>query len=199
MRKRSFCTAEAFGLACVAAWLAGCSAQSASSLPSLPTAQSPLPPVVPKPPPAPSPQGHVTMASWYGPGFYGRRTSSGEVYKRHSLTAASLILPLGSHVRVTNLSNGRSVVVRINDRGPYVPGRDIDLSHRAAQQIGLDRSGVAPVQIAHADETASTTLAPSLPAERWNGQLRVRHHAPRHRRHTYHSRYVHRRRRLRSA
>src|SRR5262249_37883784 len=141
----------------------------------------------------------VTTASWYGPGFYGRRTSSGEVYKRNSLTAASRTLPIGSHVRVTNLSNGRSVMVRINDRGPYVRGRDIDLSHRAAQQIGLVRSGVASVQIARADETDSTSLASSVPSEGSYGQLRVHHQTPHHRRHTYHSRYVHRRRRLRSA
>jgi rare lipoprotein A len=85
------------------------------------------------------------MASWYGPGFHGRRTASGETFNSSGLTAAHRYLPFGTRVRVTNLRNGRSVVVRINDRGPFSGGRVIDLSRGAAAIIGVFQSGVAPV------------------------------------------------------
>jgi len=98
------------------------------------------------------------VASWYGPGFAGRRTSSGETYNPEGLTAASTTLPLGSHVRVMNPDTGRSVVVRINDRGPFVRGRSLDLSHGAARQIGLTGKGVGRVQVT---PTASSTPAAS--------------------------------------
>jgi len=97
------------------------------------------------------------VASWYGQGFAGRRTSTGESYNPEALTAASKNLPLGSHVRVTNPDTGRSVVVRINDRGPFVRGRSLDLSHGAAKQIGLTGKGVGRVQV--------TPTATSTPAE----------------------------------
>lgn len=84
-------------------------------------------------------------ASWYGPGFHGNQTANGEIYDQYAMTAAHKTLPFGTQVRVTNLYNGRSVVVRINDRGPYIPGRIIDLSLSAAQTIGM--SGVADVQM----------------------------------------------------
>ncbi|MDJ0600038.1 MAG: septal ring lytic transglycosylase RlpA family protein [Crocosphaera sp.] len=87
------------------------------------------------------------MASWYGPGFHGRLTANGERYNQNGLTAAHKSLPFGTQVRVTNLNNGRSVIVRINDRGPYIHGRVIDLSKGAAGVIGLLNSGVAPVQL----------------------------------------------------
>lgn len=87
------------------------------------------------------------VASWYGPGFHGNRSASGEVFNQHSLTAAHRSLPFGTQVRVTNLNNGRAVVVRINDRGPFSHGRVIDLSAGAAQLIGLTQSGVAPVSL----------------------------------------------------
>jgi len=77
------------------------------------------------------------MASWYGPGFHGRRTASGETFNSSGLTAAHRYLPFGTRVRVTNLRNGRSVVVRINDRGPFSGGRVIDLSRGAAAIIGV--------------------------------------------------------------
>lgn len=86
-------------------------------------------------------------ASWYGPGFFGNRTANGEVYRPGTLTAAHRSLPFGTMVRVTNLNNGRSTVVRINDRGPFVGNRVIDLGHGAAQQVGLVSSGVAPVRL----------------------------------------------------
>jgi len=87
------------------------------------------------------------MASWYGPGFHGRLTANGERYNQGQLTAAHRSLPFNTKVRVTNLRNGQSVVVRINDRGPFSRGRVIDLSAGAARSIGVFSSGVAPVQL----------------------------------------------------
>jgi rare lipoprotein A len=89
--------------------------------------------------------GSSGMASWYGPGFHGRRTASGERFNTHALTAAHRSLPFGSRVKVTNTRTGRSVVVRINDRGPFVKGRVIDLTPRAASEIGAD--GLALVDL----------------------------------------------------
>jgi rare lipoprotein A len=89
----------------------------------------------------------VGIASWYGPGFDGRRTANGEIYDQDALTAAHPSLPFGTRVRVTNLDNGRTVEVRITDRGPFVEGRAIDLSRAAAGTIGLLGSGVGPVRI----------------------------------------------------
>lgn len=93
------------------------------------------------------PGGQQGMASWYGPGFHGRRSASGERFNQNALTAAHRTLPFGTLVRVTNLNNGQSVVVRINDRGPFAHGRVIDLSRQAASEIGMLGSGVAPVQV----------------------------------------------------
>ncbi|KGF71832.1 hypothetical protein DO97_14875 [Neosynechococcus sphagnicola sy1] len=87
------------------------------------------------------------MASWYGPGFHGSPSASGEPFNQYDLTAAHRSLPFGTRVRVFNVDNGRSVVVRINDRGPFSHGRIIDLSTAAAQTIGLVSSGVAPVRL----------------------------------------------------
>ena len=87
-------------------------------------------------------------ASWYGPGFQGRRTANGERFNTHALTAAHRRLPFGTRVRVTNTSNGRSVVVRINDRGPFIKGRVIDLSKAAAKQLGFVSSGVTKICMA---------------------------------------------------
>jgi rare lipoprotein A len=86
-------------------------------------------------------------ASWYGPGFFGNRTASGEVLRPGTLTAAHRTLPFGTRVRVTNLWNGRQAVVRINDRGPFHGGRVIDLAHGAAQELGVVASGVARVKL----------------------------------------------------
>ena len=86
------------------------------------------------------------VASWYGPGFHGRKTANGERFDMNALTAAHRTLPLGTQVRVTNTHTGQSVVVRINDRGPYVGRRVIDLSKASAQAIGI--AGVAKVSIA---------------------------------------------------
>ncbi len=87
------------------------------------------------------------LASWYGPGFHGRRSASGEIFNQNAMTAAHRTLPFGTRVRVTNVNNGRQVVVRINDRGPFSGGRVIDLSAAAAGAIGLRSAGVGTVQI----------------------------------------------------
>ena len=95
----------------------------------------------------PLPPSSSGYASWYGPGFAGKLTANGEVFDPSQLTAAHKTLPFGTQVRVTNLNNGRSVVVRINDRGPFVGGRVIDLSRRAAEMIDMIGSGTAPVRL----------------------------------------------------
>jgi rare lipoprotein A len=89
----------------------------------------------------------IGVASWYGPGFHGKRTASGERFDQNELTAAHRQLPLGAEVKVTNLENGRSITVAINDRGPYVGGRVIDLSKAAAQRLGIVEDGLAKVRI----------------------------------------------------
>ena len=86
-------------------------------------------------------------ASWYGPGFYGNHTANGEIYRPGTMTAAHRTLPFGTKVRVTNLRNGRSAVIRINDRGPFVDHRVIDLGHGAASDLGLISSGIAQVKL----------------------------------------------------
>ncbi|MEO3428551.1 septal ring lytic transglycosylase RlpA family protein [Pelagibius sp. CAU 1746] len=92
-------------------------------------------------------ESHVGLASWYGPGFHGRRTASGKRFDMAALTAAHRSLPFGSRVRVTNLANGRSVVVLINDRGPYVKPRIIDLSRAAARELDFLEDGITRVRI----------------------------------------------------
>jgi rare lipoprotein A len=92
-------------------------------------------------------QASTGQASWYGPGFYGSRTANGEKLRKGTLTAAHRTLPFGTRVRVTNLWNGRSAVVRINDRGPFHGNRVIDLAHGAAQELGVASSGVAKVKL----------------------------------------------------
>lgn len=99
------------------------------------------------------------IASWYGRKFHGRRTSSGEKYDMYTMSAAHKTLPLPSYVRVSNLTNGRSVVVRVNDRGPFVSNRIIDLSYAAAEKLDMTRNGTALVEViaiqpGEPDETA---------------------------------------------
>ena len=89
-------------------------------------------------------EGH---ASWYGPGFHGRTTANGERYNQYAMTAAHKKLPFNTKVRVTNLNNNKTVVVRINDRGPFIRGRIIDLSKKAAKEISMLGSGTAPVRV----------------------------------------------------
>jgi rare lipoprotein A (peptidoglycan hydrolase) len=104
----------------------------------------------------------VGTASWYGPGFQGRRTASGERFNTNDLTAAHPTLPLGTQVVVTNLETGKSVRVRVNDRGPYVRGRKIDLSRAAARKIGMTRKGMAKVRIVVARPRRRPTSAASV-------------------------------------
>jgi rare lipoprotein A len=89
----------------------------------------------------------VGMASWYGDAFHGRRTANGEVYDMRSLSAAHPTMPLPSYARVTNLGNGYSMIVRVNDRGPYAPGRIIDVSSRVADMLDIKSTGTAKVKV----------------------------------------------------
>ncbi len=103
------------------------------------------------------------VASWYGPGFHKDRTSTGEPYDMYGMTAAHRTLPLPAYVRVTNLQNGRSVVVRVNDRGPFVGNRIIDLSYTAAAKLDMLRNGTAMVEVRSIDPAAPATPA-AVPA-----------------------------------
>jgi rare lipoprotein A len=105
----------------------------------------------------------VGVASWYGPGFHGRRTANGEIFDQHELTAAHPSRPLGTRVVVTNLANGRSVEVRVNDRGPFVHGRAIDLSYAAARALHMIGPGTAPVRIEVLGRARATRLAGLVP------------------------------------
>jgi len=123
-------------------------------------------PLTSVPPPEPIPAGEEGIASWYGPGFHGRRTTSGEIYNQHDLTAAHRTLPLGTRVAVTNLHNGRVANVRINDRGPFVEERIIDLSHAAALKLDMIEAGTAKVRI----ELVGSEL-PTLPRVKYEVQV----------------------------
>lgn len=137
--------------ALVSVVLASCSVSNPVS--NVPAQSSPLP----------AKSSVMGIASWYGPGFDGHRTASGEVYNQEDLTAASTVIPLGSRVMVTNLNNGRAVEVRINDHGPYVKGRKIDLSHQAARTLGIVKPGTAPVRIDVLSRPAGTRPAGTPP------------------------------------
>ena len=99
------------------------------------------------------------IASWYGPGFHALATANGETYDQDSVTAAHKTLPMPSYVEVTNLDNGRVLVVRVNDRGPFVDGRIIDLSRRSAQLLGVDKVGLARVRVRRVYPDAATVAA----------------------------------------
>ncbi len=103
----------------------------------------------------------VGEASWYGPGFSGKKTASGDIFDSKKLTAAHKTLPLGSKARVTNLSNRKSVEVEINDRGPYIEGRIIDLSQAAAQALGMIDHGTTRVEIELLDDGTASGKAAS--------------------------------------
>ncbi|TLX60364.1 septal ring lytic transglycosylase RlpA family lipoprotein [Stutzerimonas nosocomialis] len=106
---------------------------------------------VPVPAPAPATYSAEGLASFYGKQHHGKRTANGETFDQHAMTAAHRTLPFGTWVRVTHLASGRSVEVRINDRGPYGRGRIIDLSHKAAAELGIVRQGVSRVRIEQLD------------------------------------------------
>ncbi|WP_375203053.1 septal ring lytic transglycosylase RlpA family protein [Hyphococcus sp.] len=102
----------------------------------------------------------VGVASWYGSQFHGRLTANGEIFDMNRLSAAHTTLPLPSMVEVTNLENGRSVVVRVNDRGPFVDDRIIDMSREAARELGFERQGTARVRVRYAGRAPLTAAAP---------------------------------------
>ncbi len=133
------------------------------------------------------------LASWYGKKFHGRRTSNGEVYDMYAMTAAHKTLPLGTYVRVRNLANNRTEVVRVNDRGPFVRGRIIDLSYTAASKLGIVGPGTARVEIEAIGVPAGTVTASGeqkfVPIDYYSGNFtfqvgafRVRENAERLRR-----------------
>lgn len=108
--------------------------------------------------PIPSAHGYdeTGIASWYGDPFHGRKTSNGETYNMHEMTAAHKILPMHTHLLVKNLENGKEITVRVNDRGPFVKGRIIDLSYRAAQELEVIRTGTAQVRVTALGEAVKT-------------------------------------------
>ena len=106
----------------------------------------------------------VGTASWYGKNFEGKETASGEPYDMYDMTAAHMTLPMGSYVKVTNLRNGKAVVVRVNDRGPIVPGRIIDLSYGAAQVLQMKAHGLQRVRLDLVDPTVVAKARQSKPA-----------------------------------
>lgn len=123
-------------------------------------AAPPPPPIAATPAPTPEPEAgsgeipkgrpiytEVGVASWYGPPYNRRRAANGKIYDQNAVTAAHRTLPLGSLIRVTNLENGRSATMRVTDRGPFVPGRILDLSRGAAKELGMLRTGTAKVRI----------------------------------------------------
>jgi rare lipoprotein A len=128
---------------------------------SLPTPSHNLPPVSQSVPAASTAESHtpaysqIGLASWYGPHSQGQHTADGERFNMNALTAAHRTLPFNSYVRVTDLATHRAVVVRINDRGPYVGNRIIDLSARAARELGIKHGGVAWVRIVLVNESAA--------------------------------------------
>lgn len=105
------------------------------------------------------------IASWYGKKFHGRRTSSGETYNMHSMTAAHKSLPLPSYVRVRNLENGRSVIVKVNDRGPFHDNRIIDMSYAAASKLGMMATGTALVEVKAISTDSDRQMAAAQPRE----------------------------------
>jgi rare lipoprotein A len=106
------------------------------------------------------------VASWYGPNFHGKTTSNKEIYNMHDMTAAHKSLPFGTYVVVTNLNNGRSVTVRINDRGPFVKGRIIDLSYAAAKAVDMIGTGTAPVKL-----EILTEISPKKSSQKFSVQV----------------------------
>jgi len=116
--------------------------------------------------PPPSENIQTGVASWYGPNFHGKTTSNKEIYDMHDLTAAHKSLPFGTYVAVTNLNNGKSVIVRINDRGPFVKGRIIDLSYAAARVVDMIDSGTAPVKL-----EILTEISPNRSSQKFSVQV----------------------------
>ena len=133
----SFKSALSLALATVL-WLGGCATQAPPLAPPMSVGDEPAAALDAR-------EIERGRASWYGEPFHGRRTASGEIFDMNELTAAHKTLPFGTRLRVRNPATGQEVLVRVNDRGPHVGGRIIDLSRAAAEQIGLVQSGVASI------------------------------------------------------
>src|SRR5580693_5017354 len=169
---RSFTAVVGFGLL-----LAACVSPTAPPPPPRPVAKAPAPTGVYKVGspyqidgvwyyPGEQPDYDETgIASWYGPTFYGKYTANGELYDGNALTAAHRTLPMPVNVRVTNLENGKSIVVRVNDRGPYARGRIIDLSRHAAELLDVVRSGTARVRVTYLGRADINGAPPETPPE----------------------------------
>jgi len=104
----------------------------------------------------------IMTASWYGPRFHGKITANGEIYNQMALTAAHKSLPFGTLLQITNLRNGKSIIVRINDRGPYIDGRDLDLSRGTAKTLGILHRGVVRVKVQEIVINSDTQPASTL-------------------------------------
>lgn len=128
-----------------------------ATIPSSPETDDEAPPLAKIPAPAGPIMVETGLASWYGPRFHGKLTASGEVYSQENFTAAHRTLPWGSRVRVTNLANGKSVEVRINDRGPFGKGRIIDVSRAAARALGIVGSGITTVRVEWLSDSEKST------------------------------------------
>jgi rare lipoprotein A len=153
--------------------LVGCAHRGKSEPVVAPPSPTPLPVTSEPASPTPKPtaqsedKGYTEkgIASWYGEPYHGRRTASGEIYDMHQLTAAHKSLVFGSVVKVTRRDTGAGVTVRINDRGPFIEGRIIDLSYAAAKKIALDIDGIAPVKIKVVGHEAATKQTPNRSVE----------------------------------
>jgi rare lipoprotein A len=145
----------------VALALTGCATGPAMVTAPPPEMPAPQPAPAPAPKAAPRPAEATGKASWYGKAHHGQPTASGEIYDMHALTAAHRSLPLGTRVLVTNVQNGRSVEVRINDRGPFVRGRILDLSYAAALELGALADGAFRVKLRVLEEPADARAGTS--------------------------------------
>lgn len=157
VRSRLLC----FAIASIAivSFADGCSSRNSTPQPALVAVP---PPVIQAP--APPPVTHTVKASYYGNELKGQPTASGEPYDPNEMTAASKKYPIGTRVRVTNPDNGRSVIVRINDRGPYVHGRGMDLSEAAARKLGMTHEGVKRLKITPISSKSKSKTA-AVPSE----------------------------------
>src|SRR5215469_7795865 len=155
-------TAHGLAIVCTIACLGAAQGPNISEAKSAPVSSVHAPPVrkqVRKTKPY-----QVGTASWYGRNFEGKETASGEKYNMYDMTAAHLTLPMGSYVKVTNLRNGKAVVVRVNDRGPIVPGRIIDLSYGAASALQMKAHGLQRVRLDLVNPTVVAKASPTKPA-----------------------------------
>jgi rare lipoprotein A len=161
------CIAHGLAIGCLIVGLGAAQGPNISEATAAPVSSVQINPVVRKQVEKTKPY-QVGTASWYGQIFEGKPTASGEPYDMYDMTAAHLRLPMGSYVRVTNLRNGRAVVVRVNDRGPIVPGRIIDLSYGAARALQFKQRGLQRVRLdlvcnPRDQKTAYQTVAENRP------------------------------------